>query len=86
MPISDKPVCEILASVPGMGIVRKNKNFCGSETESTDKKCPWGKEVGGTSFSSKPNTHETYRAGWHFAIAHLRKKFTFWKKSIFLDF
>ena len=86
MPISDKPVCGILASVPGMGIVGENTHFCGSETDSTERKNVHGeKKSGGTSFSSTPNTHETYRACSHFAIAHLRRFLTFWKQAIFFE-
>ena len=62
----------------GMGIVHENANFRGSETDFPQRKnCPQGKEIGGTrkigstSFSSAPNTHETYEAHSHAAIARL---------------
>lgn len=61
--------CKFLLSLPdtewgdavsGMGIVRKNANFYGSETDSVEReKCPWGKEIGGTGFSPTRNTRET---------------------------
>jgi len=65
----------------GMGIVRQNANFHGSETD-----FPWRKKIcgekklavqikkikkGSTSFSSALNTHETYRAHSNASIDRL---------------
>ena len=64
----------------GIGIVRKNANFCDSETDSAEKKIVLRekksvvrkkKKKGSTSFSSAPNTRETYGMRSHAAIARL---------------
>ena len=59
-------------AVSGMGIVRKNADFYGSETDSAEREnCPWGKEIGGTSFNSAPNTCETLSINCeHFCWCH----------------
>ena len=84
MPISDKPVCGILAIGNCWNCWQKHKFLRQWNWLHREKKCPWGKEGGGgggggggTSFSSTPNTHETYRACSHFAIAHQRRFLTF---------
>ena len=60
-----------------MGIVHKNANFCGSETDFSlrekifhgEKKLPVQQQKNG--FRSAPNTHETYGVRSHAAIALL---------------
>ena len=57
---------------PGIGIVHDNINFHRSETDSPEReKLSSGKEIGGTSFSSTPNTRETYGVRSHMATACL---------------
>ena len=73
------PGCSIRAS--GIGIVHENANFCGSETDSTErKKLSVGKrnwrykkrrkEKGSSGFSSAPNTSKTYRVCTHASWLH----------------
>ena len=61
-----------------MGIVNKNANFHGNETDFPqikkkflrEKKSGVKNKTGSTNFSSALNTHETYEAWSHSAIVH----------------